>query len=417
MTGSAASVTSALDALVFTPTAHQSAAGQTVTTTLTINITDTAGLAATNGVTSIATTETSQSSGGLLGELSIALQLELIYVAYFNRAADGGGDTFWLGQNTQAQRAGQSAAVTLTNIANSFEPQPETIALYPFLGTANLNLNTPAAQTALGTFLNSVYTNMFGRGADAVGQAYWAGQITSGAVGPGAAALAIANGATGTDAITLENKLTGALDFTTRTSAAVLGETSPLPASFITAADTVLKGVDGTSLNDASVTGGINATTTYISGATAGHQTAAVSPPAGLASSTTGSVESNVITITEPGQLVDPGAGSHTIQFLAGANADTLVLHSGGVDQVSGFDPGTDVLDLRSLLAEADINLNGDVAALGNYLTIGDQGADALVRFDPNGQGGGTTVVVLRGSGDVVTGLEPLVAQGAIRIA
>src|ERR1019366_3169736 len=197
---------------------------------------------------------------------------------------------------------------------------------------------------------------MFGRGADAVGQAYWAGQITSGAVGLGAAALAIANGATGTDAITLENKLTGALDFTTRTSAAVLGETSPLPASFITAADTVLKGVDGTSLNDASVTGGINATTTYISGATAGHQTAAISPAAGLASSTTGSVESNVITITEPGQLVDPGAGSHTIQFLAGANADTLVLHSGGVDQVSGFDPGTDVLDLRSLLAEADIN-------------------------------------------------------------
>jgi hypothetical protein len=179
----------------------------------------------------------------------------------------------------------------------------------------------------------------------------------------------------------------------------------------------VLKGVDGTSLNDASVTGGINATTTYISGATAGHQTAAISAAAGLASSTTGLVESNVITITEPGQLVDPGAGSHTIQFLAGANADTLVLHSGGVDQVSGFDPGTDVLDLRSLLAEADINLNGDVAALGNYLTIGDQGADALVRFDPNGQGGGTTVVVLRGSGDVVTGLEPLVAQGAIRIA
>ena len=34
--------------------------------------------------------------------------------------------------------------MALTNIANSFEPQPETIALYPFLGGTNINLADPA---------------------------------------------------------------------------------------------------------------------------------------------------------------------------------------------------------------------------------------------------------------------------------
>ena len=34
---------------------------------------------------------------------------------------------FWVGQNVQAQASGQSAGLALTNIANSFTPQPETL--------------------------------------------------------------------------------------------------------------------------------------------------------------------------------------------------------------------------------------------------------------------------------------------------
>ena len=166
---------------------------------------------------------------GLLGGLSANQQLEMVYIAYFNRAADGAGDTFWVGQNVQAQATGQSASVAVSNIANSFTPQAETIALYPFLGTPNLDLNTPAAQTGLVTFINSVYGNMFGHTPDTAGQSYWVGQITSGAVGLGAASLAIANGATGSDAIEVQNKIAVAIDFTTRTIAAGLGETTPLP--------------------------------------------------------------------------------------------------------------------------------------------------------------------------------------------
>ena len=82
---------------------------------------------------------------------------------------------------------------------------------------------------------------------------YWAGQIESGAVGLGAAVLAIANGAQGSDAIILQNKIAVALDFTNLTSAANLGTTLATPA-LVLEAKTVLAGVDGINLNDSSVT-------------------------------------------------------------------------------------------------------------------------------------------------------------------
>ena len=72
-------------------------------------------------------------SGPLLNSLNLDQQLELIYIAYYNRAADGGGFAFRGGQNATAQAGGQGAAQALTNIANSFAPQAETDALYPIL--------------------------------------------------------------------------------------------------------------------------------------------------------------------------------------------------------------------------------------------------------------------------------------------
>jgi hypothetical protein len=281
-----------------------------------------------------------------------------------------------------------------------------------------VNLSTPASQTQLNNFVDAVYANLFDRAADTAGAAYWVGQLTTGAVGLGAATLAIANGATGTDAIEVQNKITVAADFTSRTAAAGLGETSPLSSSFLAAAKSVLSSVDGKSLDDASVTAGENATTAFINSSTAGGVIAETAAPiiqlATIATSDT--ADMSVITVTEPNQLIDPGAGNHTIQFLGGSGADTLVLHAGSVDQVSGFDPGADFLDFSSLLSAAGVNLNGDVVALGSYVTITDQAGDALLNFDSTGHGGGSTVAVLQGAGSTITGLDTLVAQGAVRL-
>jgi uncharacterized repeat protein (TIGR03803 family) len=401
--GSAASVTTAVEGLVFTPTAHQSPAGQAVTTGFSISVTDTAGQSATDSTTSVITTETS-----ILGDLSVNQQLELIYIAYFNRSADGGGFTFWSGQNTTAQAGGQTAAVALTNIANSFAPQLETVALYSFLAPlvtgGSINLNTPTAQAGLTAFIGSVYQNLFNRAADTAGQNYWVGQITSSAVGLGAAALAIANGATGADAIELLNKVTVALDFTTRTAAGGLGTTGPLPVSFITAAGNVLRGVDGSSLNDASVAAGESATTAFLSSSAMAAMSAATPSPT-----------SDPNTISVSNSVIDPGAGSHSISFLAGASAETLILHPDGADLVFGFDSSADALDLRPLLA--NIDMKGSVAALRNYVTITDHGNDALVKIGPVDQGGGTAVAVPYGPGTTVTRLDNPISQGAIRIA
>jgi len=205
---------------------------------------------ASNGDHGFTATTGSPSTGGLLGTLSVAQQTELIYIGYFNRSADAGGFNFWEGQDATAQAGGQSASVALTNIANSFTPQPETIAIYPFLSTLSPNFSNPTVQAGLTTFIGNVYENLFDRAADSGGLTYWVGQIESRAVGLGAAVLAIANGATGSDAIMLQNKITVASDFTNLTNAANV----PVSSALYAEAKTVLAGVDGVSLNDASVT-------------------------------------------------------------------------------------------------------------------------------------------------------------------
>ena len=205
----------------------------------------------------------------------------------------------------------------------------------------------------------------------------------------------------------MQNKIAVALDFTTRTNAAGLAGTGS-SSSFATAAGNVLAGVDGTSLNDASVTAGMNATTAYIAGTATGSAAAAA---------TTADIGASAepIMVSASNTVIDPGAGGYTIQFLAGAGADTVVLHSGGTDEITSFDSGAgDMLDVRSLFAGAQINVQDVLSNLGSYLTVTGQGADAALFFDPLGHGGGTAVAVLQDLGGVVTSLGGLTSRGAI---
>ncbi|HWE73561.1 MAG TPA: NF038122 family metalloprotease [Stellaceae bacterium] len=103
-TGTVAQVAAALDNLVFAPTEHQVAAGDTVTTSFTISDTDSAGASATNSNTSVVTTATAAGTTGvtLTADDSAGQQLtgtpndDIFYAGHNSvvMTGDGGADTF-----------------------------------------------------------------------------------------------------------------------------------------------------------------------------------------------------------------------------------------------------------------------------------------------------------------------------------
>jgi hypothetical protein len=181
---------------------------------------------------------------GILESLTPAEEIAGIYIGYFDRGPDAAGFSFWESQYTQALSGGQSTDQALKNIANSFAPQPETLALYPFLSTS-LDPNSAADVTGVDNLIVSVYANLFGRTPAATdsGVQYWAGQILTGQVGLGQAILDIANGATGADAATVLNKVVVASYLAAEEVALGIGTTAPVPAALVSQLHSVLASV------------------------------------------------------------------------------------------------------------------------------------------------------------------------------
>jgi hypothetical protein len=137
-----------------------------------------------------------------------------IYVAFYNRAPDPVGLDFW-------QKA-CDAGLPLSEIAELFVPQAESITTYPFLGNP--------AEAGIRTFIANIYQNLFNRAPDAAGETFWTNEIlkslaTEGGVDAdgnaiepsglsiGEVVLKIIEGAQGDDITTLANKTTIALDW------------------------------------------------------------------------------------------------------------------------------------------------------------------------------------------------------------
>jgi len=154
------------------------------------------------------------SNGGTLVTLTSPAQLVTeLYIGYYDRAPDPVGITFW--------KTALNSGTSLAAIANDFANSSESLAQYPFLAT-------PTSTNTL-SFVQQVYENLLNRAPDAAGQAFWAGQIASGAVTPGQFILDVelsVNAQNGTaDADTLTNKVTAGLDYATRVGAAGLAYT------------------------------------------------------------------------------------------------------------------------------------------------------------------------------------------------
>jgi hypothetical protein len=132
-------------------------------------------------------------------------------------------------------------------------------------------------------------------------------------------------------------------------------------------------------------------------------------PTAAFAQTQSVSPDTAPITFTGSNQTIDPGAGDHTIQFISGGTADTLVLHLAGSDQVLGFNPGAgDTLDLTTLLSEANVNIVQATSQLGRFVSVVNDNGSAQVLFDPTGQGHGSQVASLIGDGGLVAQLQTL---------
>jgi hypothetical protein len=118
-----------------------------------------------------------------------------LYIGYYDRAPDPGGETYWAGQ--------LQGGLSLSQIAQSYSVQTESTNLYPFLASPNT-----ASTAAVQAFIVAVYANLFNRAPDVAGEAYWVSQLQTGASTVGGVIINIISGATSNDLLTINNKVT-----------------------------------------------------------------------------------------------------------------------------------------------------------------------------------------------------------------
>jgi hypothetical protein len=119
--------------------------------------------------------------------------IQKLYVAYFNRPADVAGLAYWEGVVETAN--GNTASVSAA-FANEAEYKTA------FAGMSNADI------------VNKVYTNLFGRTADAAGRDYWANLLDKKQITIDQVVTKIAEGAQTTDLTAYTNKVRAATAFT-----------------------------------------------------------------------------------------------------------------------------------------------------------------------------------------------------------
>ena len=212
--------------------------------------------------------------------------IENFYIAYFGRAADPAGLSYWLDQ--------EAAGVSDLSIAAAFAAQQEALALYPQLSSPSL-----AGGAAQANFLNAVYMNLFGHAGDPAGLTYWEGQLSAG-VSPGQIIATIISGAQGADITALANKSAVATAYTNAVQAA--SPAVAFGASDITQSRQILAGVTAGSA--------VSASSSAIAAAIAGDQAAHPSANGGTPATGGGTPDTGDGTPTSGGGAPAPGGGT-----------------------------------------------------------------------------------------------------------
>ena len=312
--------------------------------------------------------------------------VQKVYIAYYGRAADPVGLAYW-------SKAIDDAGGSLSAIMASFGASAEATTLYGSL--------TNTAK------VNALYQQNFGRDADFAGLMYYAGQLTAGTMTAASIAQNIFDGASGTDATVLANKLTVAKAYTAAidTSGEVVAYSGTVAAA---SARTLLSTVDATT-----VTTGFDVATSIASIVTVAEAT-----PATAGSS---------FTLTTAADVVAGGAGGDSISgtigtsstfsagdaITGGAGTDTVTISStGGTNTnaavtMAGVEKVV-VVDAATTSATFDALSWGALSTLGVHGSTGTQttfnNVAGLVDLELISNVGSSDIVALNYSAAVVTG-------------
>ncbi|MES2152183.1 MAG: choice-of-anchor D domain-containing protein [Pseudomonadota bacterium] len=133
--------------------------------------------------------------------------VQRIYVAYFGRAADPGGQAYWSALFLQV-----GAPTDLAGLVAAYSANPSVKALVDMFGTSKESNDLyPGANAA---FIGAIYRNLFSRDGDAAGAAFWTDLLDRGLMTRGIAALALMNYAQSSDITVINNKVAVAALFT-----------------------------------------------------------------------------------------------------------------------------------------------------------------------------------------------------------
>lgn len=248
--------------------------------------------------------------------------VQKLYISFYQRPADVTGLEYW------ANRA-DAANGNMSAIVNAFATSTEATTNFGGLNTNQL--------------VNTIYTSLFGRAPDAAGLNFYSNAIAAGTMTPGQLALNILDGATGTDATIIANKLTVAKAYTT-----AMDTTAEILAYSNATAQT----------NAKNLLGAVNALDTSVTNAT--NQIPAVMVSNVNNAAATIAAAGTTFTFTSG---VDTYAGTAANDIVSAAIADIQL-----IDNVRG---GAGTGDVLNLTTSGIVNLTVAGAAAGNFQTAG----------------------------------------------
>lgn len=258
--------------------------------------------------------------------------------------------------------------------------------------------------------MTAIYANLFNRTPDAAGQAFWEAAISSGAVTPTQAILAIINGAQAgsTDRQILDNKVEVGLDWVTDAS------NTPGFTYDAAAATSATTSISGVTEDAATVTAAKAATDVFMAGTANAGSTFSLTTGIDTVTGTTGNDTINAgevggaVTLTA-GDTIDGGAGTDVLKYATtgGAalnaaasitNVEQLEVTSGAAftGDASGIS-GLTLFETKLVAGNANLTAAGttDVTVAGTTGTITVNGGKDITVTDSNANQaidiGGTT--------------------------